>query len=241
VNPVLVLVVALLVGAIPFSGMAAWRLRRVDLREYGSGTVSGTGLYRVAGFGPMAAAGILDVGKGAVGPLLAGHARPELAALAGGLAVVGHNWSPFLRGAGGRGFSPSLGVLLVLAWPGALMLLAVFLVGVAFRQAGLGMFVAMLALTPMLAALYGIHGVWTGLALAVPMFVKRLAGNQPAAAPRLRTYASRLVFDHDGGAREPAAPAPPAAAEGPTDPSPPPGPLDGYRSPCAPVDPWTGR
>jgi glycerol-3-phosphate acyltransferase PlsY len=235
VNPVLVLVIALLVGAIPFSGMAAWRLRRVDLREYGSGTVSGSGLYRVAGFGPMALAGILDVGKGSVGPLLAGHGRPELAALAGGLAVVGHNWSPFLRGAGGRGFSPSLGALLVLGWPGALMLLAVFLLGLAVRQAGLGMFVAMLALTPMLAALQGVDGVWTGLALAVPMFAKRLAGNRPAPPPRLRTYATRLVFDRDGPSPEVGTPTPPAAGD--SGPCPPAGPLDGYRSRNAPADP----
>jgi acyl phosphate:glycerol-3-phosphate acyltransferase len=215
VNPVLVLIVSLVAGAIPFSGMAAWRLKRVDLREYGSGTVSGTGLYRIAGFGPMAAAGILDVGKGALGPLLAGHSRPELAALAGGLAVVGHNWSPFLRGAGGRGFSPSLGALLVQAWPGALMLLAVFVVGVVFKQAGLGMFVAMLALTPMLAAIKGVEGVWIGLALAVPMFVKRLVGNHPAPSPKLRTYLNRLVFDHDGTADEYRSHGVPADSPGP--------------------------
>jgi hypothetical protein len=40
--------------------------------------------------------------------------------------------------------------------------------------------------------------VWIGLALAVPMFVKRLVGNHPAPAPKLRTYLNRLVFDHDG-------------------------------------------
>jgi glycerol-3-phosphate acyltransferase PlsY len=227
-NALLVLVVSLLVGAIPFSGLAAWRLRRVDLREYGSGTVSGSALYRIAGFGPMAAAGILDVGKGALGPLLAGHHRPELAALAGGLAVVGHNWSPFLRGAGGRGFSVSLGVLLVLGWPGAVLLLGVFLVGLAFRQAGLGMFVAMLSLTPALGALSGVRGVWTGLALAVPMFAKRLAGNRPAPTPRLRAYATRLLFDHDPGAGPETIDAPQSVRDTP---------FDGYRARSASVDP----
>jgi acyl phosphate:glycerol-3-phosphate acyltransferase len=227
-NGVLVLVVALLAGAIPFSGIAAWRLRRVDLRDYGSGTVSGSALYRIAGFGPMAAAGVLDVGKGTLGPLLAGSHRPELAALAGGLAVVGHNWSPFLRGAGGRGFSVSLGVLLVLGWPGAVVLLGVFLIGLAFRQAGLGMFVAMLVLPPLLGVLYGARGVWTGLALAVPMFAKRLAGNRPAPAPRARAYATRLLFDHD----------PPTGAEPDVQSVPDPA-FDGYRA--SSIDPCECR
>ncbi|MBV8949311.1 MAG: glycerol-3-phosphate acyltransferase, partial [Actinobacteria bacterium] len=187
-NAALVLLVSLLAGAIPFSGLAAWRLRRVDLRDYGSGTVSGSSLYRVAGFGPLAAAGVLDVGKGALGPLLAGHNRPELAALAGGLAVVGHNWSPFLRGAGGRGLSVSLGVLLVLGWPGIVLVMGLFVLGLIVRQSGLATFLGMLALTPLLAVLYGVNGVWTGLALAVPMFAKRITGNRPAPDPKPASY-----------------------------------------------------
>ena len=102
-----ILVLSFAVGAIPFSYVAGRRARGVDLRRVGTGTVSGTSLYRVAGFGPLAAAGVLDVAKGAAGPglaIAAGH--PALAAVAGGAAVVGHNWSPFLRGAGGRGIPP---------------------------------------------------------------------------------------------------------------------------------------
>src|SRR5579884_4480394 len=60
------LVLAYLAGAVPFSNVLAARVSGVDLREVGSGTVSGTGLYRVAGFLPLVVAGILDVAKGAV-------------------------------------------------------------------------------------------------------------------------------------------------------------------------------
>src|SRR5436190_14384415 len=95
----IVLVFAYLLGAVPFSYLFARRLRGVDLRHTGTGTVSGTGLYRVAGFGPLAVAGVLDVAKGAFAVLIAGPGRPGLAAAAGGAAVIGHNWSVFLRGA----------------------------------------------------------------------------------------------------------------------------------------------
>ncbi len=104
-----ILLLSFVVGSVPTTNLFARASRGVDLREIGIGTVSGTSLYRVAGFLPLAAAGILDIGKGALGPLLAGTDRPVLAALAGGAAVVGHNWSPFLRGAGGRGSPPRSG------------------------------------------------------------------------------------------------------------------------------------
>src|SRR5262249_57182242 len=96
-------------GAIPFSYLAGRRSRGVDLRRVGTGTVSGTSLYRVAGFGPLAAAGVLEVAKGAVGPAVAtatGH--PPVAAAAGGGAAAGHQLLPFLPRPGGRGSSPPL-------------------------------------------------------------------------------------------------------------------------------------
>src|SRR5207237_775868 len=128
---------------IPFSNIASRRTRGVDLREVGSGTVSGTALYRVAGFTPLAVAGVLDVSKGAVGPLLAGRRRPLLAAVAGGAAVVGHNWSPWLRGAGGRGIAPAFGSLLATAPTGVPVLAAGLVAGRLARRPGLGSFGAL--------------------------------------------------------------------------------------------------
>src|SRR5262245_35161989 len=163
----LVLVIAFVAGSIPFSNLAARITRGVDLRTVGSGTVSGTSLFRVAGFPALAVAGILDVAKGALGPALAGGDRPTLAAFAGGLAVIGHNWSPFLRGAGGRGVAPALGALLVQAWPGAVLLLGGLVLGKVFRATGLGGFVAEALLTPALAVLDGASGALAGVAIAV--------------------------------------------------------------------------
>ena len=198
-----ILLLAFVVGGIPFSNLVARRWRGVDLRRTGTGTVSGTSLYRVAGFPALAFAGILDVAKGAVGPLLAGTDRPMLAAFAGGLAVAGHNWSPFLRGAGGRGIAPALGALLVNAWPGAVLLLATLTISRFFKQSGLGSFIGEIALTPVLAITSGPNGALAGAAIAVPMLLKRVMGNARPAEPSVRTYAHRLVFDHDPGAAAP--------------------------------------
>jgi glycerol-3-phosphate acyltransferase PlsY len=192
-----VLAAAFVAGSVPFSNIAARRRAGVDLRTVGTGTVSGTSLYRVAGFGPLAVAGVCDVAKGAVGPLLAGRRRPALAAIAGGLGVAGHNWSPFLRGAGGRGISPALGALGVNAWPGSVVMLGGMVLGRFVRETGFGSFVAQGALVPVLARTHGPRGAFVGVCVVAPMWIKRLAGNSPPAQPSMRAYAYRLLYDRD--------------------------------------------
>jgi len=194
-----VLGLAYLAGAVPFSNLAARLLRGVDLRHVGTGTVSGTGLYRIAGFGPLAVAGSLDVAKGAVGPLLAGRDRPVLAALAGGAAVAGHDWSPFLGFAGGRGISPALGALAVNAPAGVAVLGLGLAGGRLARRTSLGCFLAYLALVPVLARVHGRRGALAGAAVLVPIIAKRLAGNAPppAGPERARVLWNRLVHDQD--------------------------------------------
>jgi glycerol-3-phosphate acyltransferase PlsY len=189
-----------LAGSVPTANLFARRIAGVDLRGVESGTVSGTGLYRVAGFGPLAVAGVLDIAKGSVGPLLAGRDRPRLQAAAGAAAVVGHNWSPFLRGAGGRGISPAIGAMLATEPVGAAVLLGGLAAGRLARQTGLGALVADAALVPVLAARRGRQGALLALGVVVPMLAKRLAGNRPPPrAGRMRVLASRLLFDNDTG------------------------------------------
>ncbi len=201
--PPVVLGASFALGAIPFSGLAAHLVAGVDLRRTGSGTVSGTGLYEVAGFGPLALAGSLDVAKGAVGPLLAGRSRPRLAAVAAGAAVTGHNWSPALGGAGGRGLSPALGATMVVAPEAAVVLAAGMGGGRLARQTALGCFLAIVGLFPLLGGRRGRAGGLVAMCLGAPMLLKRLFGNQPADRDRLpATLLCRLLFDRDR-ARQP--------------------------------------
>src|SRR6266498_2066834 len=71
IRPLLGLGMAFLAGSIPFSNIAARLTRGVDLRGVANGTVSGTSLYRVAGFGPLAIAGVKLVQQAAPGSLVA--------------------------------------------------------------------------------------------------------------------------------------------------------------------------
>lgn len=190
--------VAFAAGSVPFSQVAAHLTRDVDLRRVGSGTVSGTALYRVAGFGPLAVAGVCDILKGSVGPVLAGRGRPGLAAVAGAAAVAGHNWSPWLRGAGGRGLSPTMGALLPRYPDGTALILAGLAAGRLVRQTGLGSGLAAAATIPLLARRHGRTAALTAAALVGPMLLKRALGNRPPTHATAATYLHRLLFDNDG-------------------------------------------
>lgn len=192
-----VLAAAFAAGAVPFTNLAARSVAEVDLRRVGTGTVSGTGLYEVAGFGPLAVAGVLEVAKGSVGPLLAGSRRPLLGAAAAGLAVSGHNWSPFLGGAGGRGLSPALGATGVLAPEAALALLGAMAAGRLGRCTGAATLTGLAALGPLLWWRRRWTGLATALAIAGPMIAKRLAGNGPLRGDPRAALVSRLLFDRD--------------------------------------------
>ncbi|MFL6239947.1 MAG: glycerol-3-phosphate acyltransferase [Actinomycetes bacterium] len=192
-----VLGAAYLAGSIPFSHLVAQRVRGVDLRTVGSGTVSGTGVFRSVGFAAGLGAGIADLLKGSVGPSLAGRHRPYLAAAAGGLGVAGHNWSPFLRGAGGRGISTAMGAM----WPttpvGSGLLLTGLAVGRGLGESAVGCLIADVALVPVSRLVGGPEAAAAAGAVVVPMLAKRVAGNGPAPTPRWRTRIWRLLLDRD--------------------------------------------
>jgi acyl phosphate:glycerol-3-phosphate acyltransferase len=195
-RPTAILAGSYLAGSVPWSQLAA-RRRGVDLRAVGSGTVSGTALYGVAGFAPLAAAGSLDVAKGAVVPLIATQSRPGLSALATSAAVAGHNWSPFLGGAGGRGVAPALGGLLAGAPVGAAVVAAGLAAGRLTRQTGLGCFVAYVALVPIVHRVHGRKAALLAASVLAPVLAKRIAGNGRPTAWDRRTLLSRLLLDRD--------------------------------------------
>ncbi len=191
------LLFAFAVGSVPFSQLVAHRLGGIDLRQVGTGTVSGSGVGEAVGFRPMVVAGLADVGKGAVAVLPAAGVRPLLAAAAAGAAVIGHNWSPWLRGAGGRGIGPAMGSCSVLAWPGTVLFLAGLGLGKLLRETSAGSFVAQAALAPLLWFTHDGAGLVLGCALVMPMWIKRVVGNHLPANPTAGVYWYRLLRDSD--------------------------------------------
>jgi glycerol-3-phosphate acyltransferase PlsY len=112
---VLLLAIAYLIGALP-SAYLAGRRRGVHLREMGDGNLGTKNTYHVLGLKPALCVGALDIGKGALATWLAKTLSdepllPYLAALA---AAIGHDFSIYIRFAGGKGMAAILGSVLVL-------------------------------------------------------------------------------------------------------------------------------
>jgi len=105
-----------LIGSIP-SGLIIGKLRRVDIREYGSGNIGTTNVLRTLGARYGALVLIADVFKGVIAVLLARYiiGSPMSEMTAGFAAVAGHDWSLFLKFKGGRGVATSLGGILPMA------------------------------------------------------------------------------------------------------------------------------
>lgn len=105
---------AYLIGSLPVSYWVG-KLRGIDIRTVGSGNVGATNVARSVGlpFGLLAL--LIDVAKGAVPGLLS--VAWSLPIWTAAFAVVGHNWSLFLRFRGGKGVATTLGLLLAISWP----------------------------------------------------------------------------------------------------------------------------
>ncbi|MGE4619345.1 MAG: glycerol-3-phosphate 1-O-acyltransferase PlsY [Planctomycetota bacterium] len=122
------LIAAFLSGSIPFTWCIA-RTRGIDLLTVGSGNPGATNLSRVVGKGYGALGLVLDVIKGALPVLVAQQLglNDIQSLLVGAMAVLGHCFSPFLLGRGGKGVATTGGALLALEPLIALSMLATWL------------------------------------------------------------------------------------------------------------------
>jgi glycerol-3-phosphate acyltransferase PlsY len=190
-----------LAGSIPFSNIVAHFHSHIDLREVGSGTVTPRNLHDSIGLYPSLIAGALELAKGTIGPLIIGPRHLLVAAIAGALAVAGHNWSVFLRGAGGRGVSTATGVLAVIAWPGLVVMGAGLVVGAAIKRVGLMISVAFALLLPVLGVVAGVTTICAVLIVLAPVGIKTAMEVRRRGLPFHRT-GLRISFKRGPGYRQ---------------------------------------
>ncbi len=175
-------------GATPF-GYFAGRLKGLDIREHGSGNIGATNVIRVCGKGIGIPVFMLDVFKGWLPACLAlnwfrSHgASPELATsgsiVAGIAAVLGHNFTFWLKGKGGKGIATSTGALLAVAPLAVAVAFVVWYLTLKLtRYVSLASMVAGVAVPATMAVDMNRNGQWNGilfgfgLALAVLAIVR---------------------------------------------------------------------
>ncbi|MFC5699868.1 glycerol-3-phosphate 1-O-acyltransferase PlsY [Cohnella faecalis] len=171
-NTIIAIAIGYLLGSVSFSILIARYLRKIDIRQHGSGNAGATNTLRVLGKGPAIGVFLLDIAKG-VGAVLIGFALGDNSAwvaVAGGLAsIAGHNWPVFFRFKGGKGIATTVGVMLMLSFlPTLLAGIAAIVIIVLTRYVSLGSMV-FAVLLPILYAAFGESSayIWAGVAVAL--------------------------------------------------------------------------
>lgn len=194
----LLLVGAYVVGSIPFAQVVA-KAHGVDLREVGSGNVGAGNLSKQVGMFWGIVAGVFDGLKGLIPVWLLRHAGLGVGAagLAGVAAVIGHNWSLFMRGRSGRGLATSVGIVVALD-PVLLVWTTGWSVAGWKIGSGLGGFLGW-GLLPIVAASLGRPPTETLvlLLLTILLMARRMQGN--AGAEGGVTALRRVIYDNDHG------------------------------------------
>lgn len=114
-NYLILIIIGYLLGSIPFSFLVPRWLGKIDIRKHGSGNTGTTNVVRTLGLKIGVIAFIGDFLKGALSATI-GYLVLGLngAWLCGGIAVLGHCYSPWLNFKGGKGIATSAGVLAIL-------------------------------------------------------------------------------------------------------------------------------
>ncbi len=169
-------VTGFLLGSIPFSYLLARVYGGLDIRAVGSGNVGATNVARVAGWRLGVVALLLDAAKGAAAALAGcSFAGPEQAtaagAIAGGAAILGHVFTPWLGFRGGKGVATGAGVFAVLAPMPLGIALAAFAAAVALsRMISLGS-VSAAVMLPIAALVLRLPGPSVLLAFGAGMLI----------------------------------------------------------------------
>ena len=198
-----------ILGAIPFGFLFVKFTKGIDLRDVGSGRTGGTNSLRAAGLGVGFLTFLMDVAKGAAGVWVATAVLSNVlsqdwlywaATIAGVLAVVGHNWSVFLKFGGGAGTGPNIGWSMATWWPVGIISMIVggaLLLGVGMASVAS---LAVAAVIPLVFAIRYISGADPTIAYTVgglvtaaiitwalrPNIKRILAGEERLVGPRAK-------------------------------------------------------
>jgi glycerol-3-phosphate acyltransferase PlsY len=163
-------IAAFAIGAIPFGLLVGRIFFKVDIRAQGSGNIGAANALRTLGKRGAVTVLLLDALKGALPIFAVGAATGSSAwaAFAGVAAILGHCFSPFLGGKGGKGVATCYGIVWALAWPaGATFTIVWIATLIATGYASVASMVATLAMPFVLWYVIGTPGLAFGIAAVI--------------------------------------------------------------------------
>jgi acyl phosphate:glycerol-3-phosphate acyltransferase len=148
--------IGLLLGSIPFGLLLTRAAGLGDIRNIGSGNIGATNVLRTGRKGLAAATLLLDGAKGAAAVLIAQFwLGPQAGWIAALGAVLGHCYSIWLKGQGGKGVATGLGVLLAALWPVGVACCVIWLLMAWLVRISSAAALAALAAAPIMTFLWG--------------------------------------------------------------------------------------
>ncbi|HEX5499817.1 MAG TPA: glycerol-3-phosphate 1-O-acyltransferase PlsY [Thermomicrobiales bacterium] len=175
-------VIAYLVGGIPWGVVLGRLFQQTDLRNYGSGGTGATNALRVLGWRISAVVLVLDFLKGFAPVFVALRIGLDgwWAAAAGVAAVAGHCWSPYIGFRGGKGMATGAGAAAAL-FPAVLLAAPIVVVIVALTR-----YVSLASLTVSVAA-------------SVALVALAAGGRTPwSVATAVVVITAIIVYKHEG-------------------------------------------
>ncbi len=194
-------------GGIPSAYLAGRYCRGLDIRRYGSGNLGASNVMESVGKWTGLWVGLFEcIGKGTLPVMVANLLDHNLATQTwvGLAAIMGHNWSPYMRFTGGRGIATTIGVLLgLLMWREVLVELFVFgIVGrLLLKEMGLSSLIGIVILPVLSYVLQQpIELVYASVMIVPVLVFKRITANwempeQGTAFSQVIQY--RILLDRD--------------------------------------------
>ncbi len=163
----LLVVGAYLLGSVPTGLLAVKKYAGIDVRQVGSGNIGAMNVTRVAGLGIGAVTMLADALKAFIPVVVASHLGylTWQVAIVGLAAVVGHDYSIYLRFNGGKGVASSFGMIFGLSPYAGFAALAVWaLTALVFRYASVASMVAVMSM-PLWLWAFGQDPAYVGAAV----------------------------------------------------------------------------
>jgi glycerol-3-phosphate acyltransferase PlsY len=153
ISIIIAIIVAYLLGSIPFAYIFTRLVTGKDIRQLGSGNGGAHNVFREAGIKVAIPVALFDIAKGTAAVFIAYRLlklpllKPDIYVLLAALAVIaGHIWSVYLKFRGGNGLSTTFGALaIIIPWELLIVIGLLLILWVSTRNLVLSVNIALLS------------------------------------------------------------------------------------------------
>ena len=153
ISIIIAIIIAYLIGSIPFAYIFTRLATGKDIRQLGSGNGGAHNVFREAGMKVAIPVALFDIAKGTAAVFIAYRLlklpllKPDIYVLLAALAVIaGHIWSVYLKFRGGNGLSATFGALaIIIPWELLIVIGLLLILWVSTRNLVLSVNIALLS------------------------------------------------------------------------------------------------